>query len=112
VICFGTPQSNRLIARVINQMPIRWTTHEIVLGSQQWDASKVLPLMIYPNPAAPHRYIVLNSGFTYREYDYLNNARQTPKLSDWAMIDATSPPSTRAAGRIVSEGFFDEMWMP
>jgi len=112
VICFGTPESNRLIATLISKMPIRWSASEIALGSQQMDASKVVPALIYPNPLAPDRYVVFNSGFTYREYDYLNNARQTPKLPDWAMIDATSPPTTRAAGRIISEGFFNEQWLP
>ena len=33
--------------------------------------------------------MVLNSGFTFREYDYLNNARQIPKLPDWAIVDIT-----------------------
>jgi hypothetical protein len=66
--------------------------------------------MIYPNPLNPNRYIVLNSGFTYREYDYLNNARQTPKLPDWAVIDLREAPSSRFPGRIAAAGFFDEQW--
>jgi hypothetical protein len=66
--------------------------------------------LIYPNPLNPERYIVLNSGFTYREYDYLNNARQTPKLPDWAVIDLREPASSRYPGKIVAAGFFDENW--
>ena len=66
--------------------------------------------MIYPNPDNPARYVVLNSGFTYREYDYLNNARQVPKLPDWAVIDLATPPDAKAPGRIVDAGFFDERW--
>ena len=58
----------------------------------------------------PNRYIVLNSGFTYREYDYLNNARQTPKLPDWAVVDLNEPPGTRWPGKIADAGFFDEHW--
>jgi hypothetical protein len=112
VICFGTPQSNRLIATIVNQLPIRWSASEITLGDQNHDASKVVPVLIYPNPLAPHRYVVFNSGFTYREYDYLNNARQTPKLPDWAIIDAASPSTSRGPGRILSEGFFNEQWLP
>ena len=49
-------------------------------------------MLIYPNPLNPKRYVVLNSGFTFREYDYLNNARQVPKLPDWAVIDVSEPP--------------------
>ena len=56
------------------------------------------------------RYVVLNSGFTYREYDYLNNARQNAKLPDWAVIDVRTPPSTRWPGKVVDADFFDEAW--
>jgi hypothetical protein len=68
--------------------------------------------LIYPNPLNPKRYVVLNSGFTFREYDYLNNARQVPRLPDFAVVDVDAPPSSRAPGRIVQAGFFDEEWKP
>ena len=67
-------------------------------------------MLIYPNPLHPKRYIVLNSGFTFREYDYLNNARQVPKLPDWAIVDTTTPPNSRDPGKIVDADFFDERW--
>ena len=66
--------------------------------------------MIYPNPLAPGRYIVLNSSFTYREYDYLNNARQVPKLPDWAIVDVTTAPDARWPGKVIAADFFDEDW--
>jgi len=53
---------------------------------------------------------VLNSGFTYREYDYLNNARQVSKLPDYAVIDVTTPANSRLPGKIVRAGLFDELW--
>ena len=68
------------------------------------------PVLIYPNPLNPKRYVVLNSGFTFREYDYLNNARQVPKLPDFAVVDIRSRRSRRAPGGIVDAGFFDETW--
>jgi hypothetical protein len=66
--------------------------------------------MIYPNPLNPDRYVVLNSGFTFREYDLLSNARQTPKLPDWAIVDAATPMTSRSPGKIIDAGFFDETW--
>ena len=68
-----------------------------------------MPVLIYPNPLNPSRYVVLNSGFTYREYDYLNNARQTPKLPDYAVIDVSSRDDT-IPGKVAAAGFFDEDW--
>ena len=53
---------------------------------------------------------MVNSGFTFREYDYLNNARQVPKLPDYAVIDATTPMTSRGPGKVVAAGFFDETW--
>jgi hypothetical protein len=53
---------------------------------------------------------VLNTGFTYREYDYLNNARQIPKLPDWAVVDLRTPPDNQAPGKIVAADFFDDLW--
>ncbi len=69
-----------------------------------------MPLLIYPNPLNPQRYVVLNSGFTFREYDYLNNARQVPKLPDFAIIDISVPVSSQLPGRIAAAGFFTEDW--
>ena len=69
-----------------------------------------MPVLIYPNPLNPKRYVVLNSGFTFREYDYLNNARQVPKLPDWAVVDVTRPPTSRTPGGHRDAGFFGERW--
>jgi hypothetical protein len=54
--------------------------------------------------------VVVNSGFTFREFDYLNNARQTPKLADYAVIDTRTPITARGPGEVVEGGFFDERW--
>jgi hypothetical protein len=67
-------------------------------------------VLIYPNPLNPKKYVVLNSGFTYREYDYLNNARQVPKLPDWAVLDVDQPPTSQRPAGMVAAGFFTERW--
>jgi hypothetical protein len=53
---------------------------------------------------------VLNSSFTYRDYDYLNNARQVPRLPDWAVIDITTPPGSQYPGKVSAADFFGEQW--
>ncbi len=80
------------------------------VGATTFAADHHAPVLIYPNPLNPKKYIVLNSGFTYREYDYLNNARQTAKLPDYAVVDVDVPVSSRAPGGIVKAGFFDDKW--
>jgi pimeloyl-ACP methyl ester carboxylesterase len=110
LILWGDPSSNKLMARVLEKLPVKWDAREIVVGKEHFDAANHMLLMIYPNPLNPKRYIVLNSGFTFRDYDYLNNARQIPKLPDYAVIDLRTPPSSRWPGGVVAAGFFDEQW--
>jgi len=109
LILWGDPSSNTLVAKVIAQLPIQWSKDGVVAG-QSFDAKNHVPAMIYPNPLNPKKYVVLNSGFTFREYDYLNNARQVAKLPDWAIIDVSQPVTSKAPGAIAAAGFFDEAW--
>ena len=110
LVLWGDAQANSLIAKLAGKLPIKWTESEIVAGDQKFDATQHALIAIYPNSQNIKKYIVLNSGFTYREYDYLNNARQTPKLPDWAIVDLRTPPNSRWPGKIVAADFFDESW--
>jgi hypothetical protein len=82
----------------------------LAVGNRSYEPAYHVPVAVYPNPLNPEKYVVLNSSFTYREYDYLNNARQVPKLPDWAIIDIRTPPNSRYPGKIVDADFFDERW--
>jgi poly(3-hydroxybutyrate) depolymerase len=99
LILWGDPGSNRVLARIADKLPKRWPA----------EAGQAL-ILIYPNPLNPKKYVVLNSGFTFREADYLSNARQTPKLPDWAVVDTAVPPDGRFPGKILQAGFFNEDW--
>lgn len=110
LVLWGDPRSNATIAQVISKLPIQWSENAIIMRGKTYHAKSHVPLMIYPNPLAPDRYVVLNSSFTYREYDYLNNARQVPKLPDWAVVEISTPPDARWPGRIADADFFDEQW--
>ena len=68
------------------------------------------PEFIYPNPENPARYIVVNSGFTFRESANTSNAKQLPRLPDWAIVDTATPADENWPGRIVDAGFFSELW--
>ncbi len=110
LVLWGDPASNQVLAKIADQLPIRWGRETIQVGEQSFSSADHAVALIYPNPLNPDRYVVLNSGFTYREYDYLNNARQTPKLPDWAVIDLREPAGFRFPGGIPTAGFFGEEW--
>lgn len=110
IILFGDPSSNKILARLAGRLPIQWNAKEITVGSKKFPADHHALIAIYPNPLNPKHYVVLNSGFTFREYDYLNNARQIPKLPDYAVIDVDVPANSRTPGGVVEAGFFGEHW--
>jgi hypothetical protein len=110
LVLWGDPSSNAVMAKVAPKLPITWSGSEIKAGTKTFPAADHSLICIYPNPLNPERYVVLNSSFTFREYDYLNNARQTPKLPDWAVIDLKTPPNSRYPGAIPAADFFGEKW--
>jgi len=118
LVLFGDDSSNPLIARALPGLPLRWTPEGIVLGpgtagERRFPGAGHVPVLIHPNPLAPAdapRYVVLNSGFTFREEHDVNNALQNRRLPDWAIIDLAVPPDGRNPGGIVAADFFDEAW--
>ncbi|MBA4018410.1 MAG: hypothetical protein C0483_14685 [Pirellula sp.] len=110
LVLFGTPQSNPLIAHVLDKLPIKWTGKTVGMGDLEFDATKVVPVLIYPNPLNPAKYVVLNSGLTFREAHDKTNSQQNPKLPDWAFVDVTQPPTDEYPGKVLAAGFFDEEW--
>ncbi|MCO6458191.1 MAG: prolyl oligopeptidase family serine peptidase [Pirellulaceae bacterium] len=116
LIVWGDADSNELLRRVLKaenpRLPIRWNDDDPVwkVGPQSYDRAHHVPVFIYPNPLNPMRYLVCNSGPTFREGHDRTNSLQNPKLPDWAVLDLRQPPDELSAGRVVTAGFFDEQW--
>jgi hypothetical protein len=103
LILFGDPGSNSVIAKVLGKLPIRWTRTEITVGTQKFGAAGHIPVLIFPNPLNPKRYVVINSGHTFGEADFRGtNAWLYPRLGDYSVL--------KPNGDIVMSGFFDEHW--
>lgn len=110
LVLWGDASSNAVLKRIAGKLPIRQEGGDLVVGKQRFDAEHHAPILIYPNPLNPQRYVVVNSSFTFREYDYLNNARQVPKLPDWAVVDVRNTANSRTPGKIAAADFFGEAW--
>ncbi len=103
VILFGDPGSNSVMAEVIGRLPIRWSKTGITIGTQTFGAADHMPVLIYPNPLNPRRYVVLNSGHTFGDADFRGtNAWLYPRLGDYSVLTAK--------GDVAVSGFFDEHW--
>ena len=104
LVLFGDPQSNKLLARLADKLPILWDAQTIRVGDKTYSAASHMPVFIFPNPLNPNRYVVLNSGFTFAAAGPGSNAQQTPKLPDYAVLDLEHGDA------VVLAGFFDEQW--
>ena len=103
LILFGDPGSNSLIARIAAKLPIHWTKTEIAVGAKKFSAAGHIPVLIYPNPLNPKRYVVINSGHTFGEKEFRGtNALLFPRLGDYAVV---APD-----GAVAVSGFFNENW--
>src|SRR4029450_6151727 len=103
LILFGDPGSNSVIAKVLPKLPLRWSKQEIAIGAERFAAADHVPVVIYPNPLNPKRYIVINRGHTFGDEDFRGtNAWLYPRIGDYAVL--------RGDGSIATSGFFDEQW--
>lgn len=109
-LLWGDVDSNLLLAKWQDDLPVEWKEKTWSLGGKSYDAATTVPVLIYPSPVDSSKYVVLNSGLTFREGHDGTNSNQTPKLPDWAALDITVPPDANAAGKVLDAGFFDEEW--
>ncbi len=111
LILFGDPASNRLIAKIVAELPIDWTDKEIRLAGKTYSAGDHYAAVIYPNPLNPERYVVLNSGHTFHEPEFRGtNALLFPRLGDHAVISVKKSTAGDAESNVVDSGFFDRDW--
>lgn len=112
LVLWGDPTSNRVLARLLatGKLPLTWDGQSLTFRGQTYDAAHHAPILIFPNPLNPARYVVLNSGIDFREHAYGSNSLQLPKLPDYAIIDLREAPGPRWPGKITTAGFFDESW--
>lgn len=121
LVLFGDPDSNSVMAKLLDKTPVTFKDGNWTLGGQAYSGDRFVPSLIFPRPVALNprvksttgtafRYVVLNSGLTFREAHDRTNSQQNPKLPDWAVIDLSQLPDANAPGRIHDAGFFDEHW--
>ena len=104
LILFGDPWSNQVIAKIVGRLPLQWSKEQITLRGRTVDASTNAPVLIFPNPLNPARYVVINSGHTFSEDDWRGtNANLYPHIGDYALIALKND-------QVIESGFFDEHW--
>ncbi|MEM9824992.1 MAG: prolyl oligopeptidase family serine peptidase [Planctomycetota bacterium] len=125
LVCFGDLTSNRYLRKLAGSLPISWDKDSIRVGPKRFPAATSAVAMIFPNPLSSHplsteplssqgtaarRYVVINSGMTFRDFSNTSNSRQISMLGDYAVFDVMETDNHIFAGEILDEGFFDETW--
>ena len=115
LILFGDPGSNSWIAKVLPHLPLTWSKDSLKFDGHEYSAADHFPALIAPNPmaGANERYVVLNSGHTFREAELAKvNYLLFPRWGDWAVlqIDASRPAAEPLQEKVVRAGYFDEHW--
>lgn len=107
LVLFGDPGSNKILAQILGKLPLKWTDKAIELAGKSYGTSSHIPVMIYPNPLNPKRYVVLNTGLSgpgpgaplssYGDYAVLN-------------IGMAAEAKVGIVAGIADSGLFDENW--
>jgi dienelactone hydrolase len=104
LILFGDPGSNRLIARVLPGLTLKWSPTEVGFEGQ-YPAADHSPVLVSANPFNRLRYVVINSGHTFGAKEFAGtNALLYPHLGDFAIIKIGESDEVKVGG------FFDERW--
>ena len=65
------------------KLPITWTETSLIVNGVEYDPKTHVPVLIYPNPQNPMKYVVINSGHTLHDAEFIGtNALLFPRLGD------------------------------
>lgn len=106
LVLFGDPGSNKVMARVIGRLPVKWSKDSLTMAGQTYAAGQNYPALVYPDPLNPKKYVVLNTGLTIAEREY-NGDYGMPQYGDWAVVKVNP---TADVPDLVTAGFFDNNW--
>jgi hypothetical protein len=111
VVLFGDPGSNKIIAEIVSELPIKWTPDEIRVNGQSYSTDDHAVSLIFPNPRNPSRYVVINSGHTFHEKDFTaSNAWLFPRLGDIAVQRFSKLRDGQFDEQTVWAAIFDSDW--
>jgi dienelactone hydrolase len=111
LILFGDPGSNSLIDQALSGLPLQWTSEKITWNGKEYASAEHMPVLIYPSPLNPGRYIVLNSGHTFRGEEFIKtNAMLFPRLGDHALLKWIGDEKKPLAVEVLTAGLFDDFW--
>ena len=106
LILFGDPQSNRVIRALLQELPLKWDADRITLAGKSYPSKNHVPVLVFPNPRKPGRYVVINSTHTFKSDAFTGtNALLYPRVGDYGIYEVKDGQMN-----LVGSGLFDEFW--
>jgi len=111
LILFGDPGSNAVLARILEDLPVKWTQGSIEVTDKKYDPAQHGLSLIYPNPLNPNRYVVINSGHTMHDAEFIGtNALLFPRLGDIAIQKFSAQKDGRFTETTEWSDLFNSHW--
>ncbi len=109
LVLFGTPETNSVLARIADRLPIEIGDHSYTILGETFEGDNLGLVLCYPNPEQPDRYVLIYSGKLYGRKLSINHKHDM--LPDFLIFDSTrfSVGDTEAN---VFGGWFDVDWEP
>lgn len=107
LVLFGTPQTNAILARLADALPIQIGDHRYEINGKVFAGPDLGLVMCYPNPLNPSRYVLIYSGERYGERLSINHKHDL--LPDF-IIFTTKEFGRDNANQALCAGFFDMKW--
>lgn len=111
IALYGNTRSNLVLKRM-STLPISATPEALTMGEQKFESrAGVGARFVYPNPEAPHRYLIVQTGTHANAVAKGNNLPDF--LGDYVVYDPNklaSRPRLVLPQAPLAEGFFDAQW--
>jgi predicted esterase len=113
VVVYATPGSNALLERMQGKLPVKVDAEGVQLGAERFTGRGVGVKLIFPNPLAKDRYVIVQAAPTTAGVD---GGRNLPDfLPDYVVYDASTTatrPRLAFGGKQAPRamGYFDDAW--
>ncbi len=108
LVLFGLPETNAVIGRVADKLPLKLSRTETVLpDGKRFPAAGTGLILTYPNPLAPQRYLLIVNGQHWGEGRGQNH--KFDRIPDFTIFTAEPFPGI-GSNHFLAAGLFDSNW--
>jgi len=109
LVLFGTPETNSVIARLADRLPIEIGDHRYAILGRTFEGDDLGLVLCYPNPLNPDRYVLIYAGELYGRKLSINHKHDL--LPDFLVFDSSRFATADAEWNVFG-GWFDVDWQP